>query len=225
MSSPLTYCPNQHTINRQSSQRAVERDQRHRHSNALGGIAERNNIIEPLHNKSLYVITGGPGSGKTTVLQQLIERGFAHADEVARKIIQQQVATGGDALPWANCRRYTDLMLSESIASYNAYFHSSATTFMDRGIPDTACYARLIGTPIAADLDHACRQYRYNERVFIAPPWEEIYTTDTERQQTFKEALATYEQMVKVYSHYGYTLIDLPKLPAAERAEFIVGLI
>ena len=52
--------------------------------------------------KNLYVITGGPGAGKTTVLRELEQQGLGCALEVARQMIQEQVRDGGTALPWAD---------------------------------------------------------------------------------------------------------------------------
>ncbi len=51
-------------------------------------------------NSNLFIITGGPGSGKTTLLAELEKRGFQCVSEVARIIIQQQIVSKGNALPW-----------------------------------------------------------------------------------------------------------------------------
>ncbi|MGH9693368.1 MAG: AAA family ATPase [Bryobacteraceae bacterium] len=145
-------------------------------------------------NDRLFVITGGPGSGKTTLLLELEQRGFLCSQEVARQIIQEQVSTSGDGLPWANMLRYTQLMLDRSVAAYREHTPAPGIVFMDRGIPDAACYARLIGLPPFEDLERACEAYRYNKMVFMGPPWKEIYATDSERKQTYAEAVATYER-------------------------------
>ncbi len=177
-------------------------------------------------NDNLIVITGGPGSGKTTLLKTLEEQGFRCSHEVARQIIQKQVATGGDALPWADTLRYTELMLARSIAAFRENTPSAEIVFMDRGIPDVACYARLIGLlPFFDDLKTACQTYRYNEIVFLAPPWKEIYATDKERKQTYAEAVATYEMMAEVYREYGYRPIELPKTSSLQRAGFVQAAI
>jgi len=173
-------------------------------------------------NNRLFIVTGGPGAGKTTLLLELERRGFHVSHEVARQIIQEQVAANGDALPWADTRRYTELMLERSIAAYRES-SSTETVFMDRGIPDVACYARLIGLPLIEKLQSACNEYRYNPRVFLAPPWQEIYATDTERKQTYSEAVATYEMMAEVYREYGYQPIELPKTDPQQRAEFVLA--
>jgi len=174
-------------------------------------------------NDWLFIVTGGPGAGKTTLLLELERRGFRVSHEVARQIIQEQVAANGDALPWADTRRYAELMLERSVAAYRESSPSSEMVFMDRGIPDVACYARLIGLPLFEELQSACRVYRYNPRVFLTPPWEEIYATDSERKQTYAEAVATYEMMGEVYREYGYQPIELPKTDPRQRADFVLA--
>jgi predicted ATPase len=182
-------------------------------------------MVDRIENDRLFVITGGPGSGKTTLLRQLAERGFSFSAEVARQIIQEQVRTNGDALPWQDTLRYTELMLTRSIAAFRSSTPSSEIIFMDRGIPDVAGYARLIDLPFFEDLRTACETYRYNTKVFMAPPWQEIYTTDSERKQTYQEAIETHRVLTAVYQEFGYRPIELPKVAPVERAEFVIELI
>ena len=53
-----------------------------------------------------YVITGGPGVGKTTLIEGLRDLGFNTIDEDARKIIKNQVEIQGQGLPWKNKELY-----------------------------------------------------------------------------------------------------------------------
>ena len=143
--------------------------------------------------------------------------------EVAREIIQEQMAVNGDALPWKNTKRYTALMLERSVLSYaRAREQQHAITLFDRGIPDTVTYARLINLPVSNELDAAAQSLRYNNKVFILPPWEAIYTTDKERKQTYAEAVATYEMLCQTYTGYGYTLIELPRVDIDARLEAVL---
>ena len=46
-----------------------------------------------------FVITGGPGSGKSTLIAALEAEGFPCSAEAGRAIIRQQAAISGRALP------------------------------------------------------------------------------------------------------------------------------
>ena len=126
-------------------------------------------------------------------------------------------------LPCCHRREHADFHKPEVCAG--PHYPSLTTTFSDRGIPDTLCYARLIGLRDNGPIETACREYRYAPVVFLAPPGREIYETDRERKQDFAEAERTYAQLAEVYRDCGYELAVLPRLPPPARAEFILTLI
>ncbi|NYF89096.1 AAA family ATPase [Tunturiibacter empetritectus] len=175
-------------------------------------------------NKNLIVISGAPGAGKTTLLNVLQSRGYACVPEIARRIIQEQMQSGGNALPWQDTTAYIKLMLEGSIASFLQHQHAQHPTFFDRGLPDTLGYAQIIQLPYQHPdqraIKEACALHRYS-KVFLAPPWRAIYTTDTERKQTFNEALFSFEQAMKAYTRCGYDPILIPLSTPNERADFI----
>lgn len=179
----------------------------------------------PLQSKPLFVITGGPGVGKTAIIRELQYRGYDCVDEVARRIIKEQMESGGNALPWADTAAYTQQMLSRSVQSFIENREARSITFFDRGIPDTLAYARLIGLDVFPELNEAVHTHRYHPVVFILPPWKEIYETDSERKQTFAEAVQTYEVMTRTYSGCGYLPIVVPKLNVQARADFVERMI
>ena len=49
-----------------------------------------------------YALTGGPSSGKSTLLKELQSRGIYCMKEVAEYIINGELERGGDILPWIN---------------------------------------------------------------------------------------------------------------------------
>jgi predicted ATPase len=174
---------------------------------------------------NFYIFTGGPGSGKTSVVEALRACGFACVSEVGRQIIKEQIAIGGDALHTADAVKYRDLMLSRSIYTYNRVVERSAPVFFDRGIPELVGYGDLIGAETPAYIHKAADLFRYNKRVFIMPPWQEIYCQDDERKQDYAEAVATYRFAAEIYPKLGYELLEVPKTSVAGRVDFVLASI
>ncbi len=174
---------------------------------------------------SFYVLTGGPGAGKTTLIEQLTKKGYNCIPEVGRKIIKEQLSFGGTALPWSNTDNYANFMLQYSLQDYISHYSEMRICFFDRGIPDILGYAELINMPNQALYINSVENFRYNSTVFILPPWEDIYIMDSERKQDFKLATTTYNTMKKVYEEYGYNLIEVPCMSISERINFIIDRI
>lgn len=55
---------------------------------------------------NFHVITGGPGSGKTTLIDMLAAQGFHQMPKASRAIIRGQVTVGGTAMPWVDRAAY-----------------------------------------------------------------------------------------------------------------------
>ena len=180
-------------------------------------------MTKPLYKAHCFVFTGGPGAGKTAVIEVLEQKGYLCIPEVARQIIRQQVASDGPGVPWKDMQLYMQLMQEQTIAVFDmAPPASTGAVFFDRGLPDVICHAEVNNLPVDEELKNATQQLRYNQQVFLFPPWEEIYQTDAERKQSFETAEATYEVLKNVYKKYDYVLVEVPKMPIADRAAFIL---
>lgn len=113
-------------------------------------------------------------------------------------------------------------MLSWEMRSYRAARELAGPVFFDRGVPDTIGYLRLCGLPVPDHLTNAATKFRYARRVFVAPPWPEIFTQDEERKQTLDEAERTCQSVAGVYAELGYELVTLPPAPVEERVRFLL---
>lgn len=173
--------------------------------------------------QQFYVVTGGPGSGKSTLLDYLEQQGFMRSVEAGRSIIQEQTMIGGAALPWEDRILFAELMLSWEMRSYRQGLEqgNTAPVLFDRGVPDIIGYLRLEGLDVPVHIQRAGELFRYNKRVFIAPPWADIYRQDAERKQDLETAHRTFDMMVAVYTELGYELVELPRCSIEERAEYI----
>jgi predicted ATPase len=167
----------------------------------------------------LVIITGGPGTGKTTLIDALGTAGYPVARDGARAIIQYRNVIGG---PWHDPDLFGELMLSWDVRTYHWALEQTGPVFFDNGVPSDVGYWRLLGRPVPAHLTEAVRAYRYHPVVFVAPPWPEIYRTDTERTQTFAHSERVYGYVRRTFPDLGYQLIDLPRCDPAERARFVL---
>lgn len=176
--------------------------------------------LEPTHR--LHILTGGPGSGKSTLIAALAAAGVVTSAEVGRQVIREQLAAGGDALPWADERAFAEAMWPREVAAHAAALATGATVVLDRGAPDVVGFLRVSGLAVPPCIDAAARATRYNPRVFLAPFWPAIYGHDEERRQSPEVAAATEAVMRATYADYGYTSVELPRAPVADRVAFVL---
>ncbi len=93
--------------------------------------------------------------------------------------------------------------------------------FFDRGIPDVLAYMDYFKQVYPTTFEAISRSYRY-DKIFILPPWKDIYTSDNERLETFQEAEELHLHLSATYKKFGYEPIMVPKASIAERTAFVL---
>ncbi|MDR6457522.1 putative ATPase [Chryseobacterium vietnamense] len=176
---------------------------------------------------TFYIITGGPGAGKTTLLNELNRHRLITVPEEGRKIIKEQINSGGEGLPWLDKELFAELMFKESVKTYLkiSQMVNTEPVFFDRGILDTLGYMKLENISIPASMALKAGEMVYHNNVFMLPPWKDIYENDPERKQTFEKAVETFECMKEIYLEYDYNIIEIPKISVENRARFILDTI
>ncbi len=170
---------------------------------------------------NFFIITGGPGAGKTTLIEELRKRGFFCVEDIARKIIRDEAFGNNDR---ENTQHFTEMLLSGSIEAYEKAMRDGyGTIFFDRGVVGDIGYVFRTNMLISPELCRAASSLTYNKKVFMAPPWEEIYCNDNERIQTYEKALEVYENLRDIHYKYGYEIVELPKTSVEKRADFVIG--
>jgi predicted ATPase len=170
----------------------------------------------------VYVITGGPGFGKTVLIEKLRNMGYPVGEEAVRRIIIQQIECQGDILPWKNVSKFEKLLMQERIGFLNR-IDKQDIAFSDRGLPDQAGFSMFKGKSISNELSSAILLNRYAKKVFVTPPWGQIYTNDPIRTETFEEAVKIHQCITQAYEENGYELIDLPLTTPDQRIAFIIN--
>jgi predicted ATPase len=166
------------------------------------------------------VISGCSGGGKSSLLAELGRRGHAVVEEPGRRIVREELSSGGSALPWVDGAAFARRAIAMAVADRASAAALDGWVFFDRGLVDAAAaLEHLTGEQVLATLGQA---HRYHRRVFLTPPWPEIYVTDLERRHDFNAALAEYSRLLEAYPSLGYELIVLPKVGVVERADIVL---
>lgn len=173
--------------------------------------------------KEIVVIIGGPGSGKTTLIDMLLEKGYTCYPEISREVTLEARKQGIEQLFLEKPLLFSELLLEGRKRQYqNALKEDCDIVFIDRGIPDVLAYMHYIGDAYPAFFDDACKEHKYT-KIFFLPPWQEIYTSDEARYENYAQAELIAGHLVETYKKYGYNLIEVPKDTPDNRILFILG--
>lgn len=171
------------------------------------------------------VLIGGPGTGKSSVLNELISRGFLCKPEISREVTLEAQKKGIDQLFLTNPLLFSDLLLKGREKQYlEANESTDKLVFFDRGIPDVHAYLEFFNTDYPAHFIKKSTTHLYT-KVFMLPPWKEIYTCDNERYESFEEAVKIYHHLKKTYEQIGYKISIVPFGTIQERTDYILNAI
>lgn len=165
------------------------------------------------------LITGCSGGGKSTLLAALSAAGHATVPEPGRRIVVEELAGDGAALPWVNAGAFARKALA--LARADLQGAKGDPVFFDRGLIDAAvALQHMEGIRLEVSLGGPSP---YADPVFLAPPWPELYATDPERQHGLDEALAEYDRLARALPALGHRVVTLPRLPVADRVAFVLN--
>ncbi len=165
-----------------------------------------------------WILTGAPGSGKTTILDELRDS-LRCVDEPARRVLAEQRESGGPGVPERDPVHFVELLLDAAVADHERALGAGPTLF-DRGIPDCIAYAIHLGVDPGPSI-RASERYRYHDEVLIVEPWEEIYVTDDERTMSFADTVAFHAALEEAFDRSGYRRVAVPRGSTSERAAFV----
>ena len=173
-------------------------------------------------NTKKIVITGGPGTGKSSIIDELKERGHICFDEISRQVTLEARKSGVDQLFLTQPLLFSQMLLegrAKQFVEANAYKNS--TVFLDRGLPDVLAYMDYFGSTYPEDFVEIS-QYNTYDAVFILAPWKEIFKSDSVRYETFEQSELIHEHLLNTYNRFNYNLIDIPFDTVEKRTDFII---
>ena len=167
------------------------------------------------------ILSGCSGGGKSTLLAALAARGHTTIEEPGRRIVAEEQAGDGKALPWIDLAAFARRAIAMARDDRERARNLPGFVFFDRSMIDAAA---ALATAIGDDamLQSLKTEYRYHNKVFLTPPWPEIYQQDSERRHDLAAAEDEYRRLLEVYPALGYEVVVLPKMAVEERVEFIL---
>lgn len=171
-------------------------------------------------SERFVLVTGCSGGGKSTLIDALAARGFGTVPEPGRRIVAEELKTEGRALPWVDMQAFAQRAVDVARDDLRAAQSTQGPVFFDRGLIDAAVALQFSGGPSVKEVLGEMRPYA--QRVFVAPPWPEIYKSDDERRHTFEAAEEEYQRIAKILPMLGYEIFTLPKISVPDRAEMVI---
>lgn len=171
------------------------------------------------------VITGGPGSGKTTLINSLEQNGQKVLHEISREVIREAQKEGIEQLFLENPLLFSEKLLEGRLKQYemgDAY--SNSFLFFDRGMPDVTAYMDYMDIHYPGNFVKTCTENKY-DAIFVLPPWKEIYIQDNERYESFGQAEKIFDFLKEGYRKYGYEVYEVPFATVNERMEYILNVL
>jgi predicted ATPase len=157
-----------------------------------------------------FVLTGAPGVGKTTLADALRTRGHVVVREAATDVIAR--GQEGDG--------FVDAVLAVQLERQRAA--AGAVQVFDRSPVCTLALARHLGVTPSAALERAAKRAAgvYEPDVFLVRPLGFIVPTAA-RRISYPDSLRFEAVHEEVYREHGFTLVDVPNAPLAERVELV----
>lgn len=167
------------------------------------------------------VFIGGPGTGKSTILNALKEEGFCCYNEVAREVTLEAQKKGIDQLFLEQPLLFSELLLKGREEQYlDASNQSDSIVFFDRGLPDIHAYMDYIEIDYPELFVEKSKHYKY-DFIFHFAPWKEIYESDNERYESFGESMKIDTYLLNSYESLGYQIHSIPFGKVYDRVSFI----
>lgn len=170
-----------------------------------------------------YVLTGTPGAGKTTVIEELRALGHPVVAEAATDLIARRQAAG-EGEPWSAPEFVDDVLRLQRDREEQA--RGVDVCFFDRSPVCTLALSRFLGRPdsasLTAEIERIRRAGTYERTVFFLANLGHVVPSAA-RRISFEDALEFEKLHREAYAELGYQLCEIPVGTPGERAAMILA--
>lgn len=166
-----------------------------------------------------YVITGGPSSGKTTLINELAKVGYYTVPETARFLIDKERTDGKPLEEIRGDEREFQRKVFKMRIDVEDKLPKDKIVFLDRALPDCIAYYEVLGVD-TKELIEACKKRRY-KKVFLL---EQLpYKKDYARVENKELANKLNDIIYKTYSKLGYEVVRIPPMSVKDRLKVVLS--
>jgi len=158
----------------------------------------------PIIMQRKLVLTGGPGVGKTSLIELLEKIGQEVVPEAAREIITEQEQTEDPILPWRDFVAFQRLVTDSQKQAEDGI--QTGLAFLDRGFIDQLGYFAEQGLPPSHDLYQLIREAGYTGVFLLAPV---LYKKDAQRQEDEAKAKRLHAEITRAWEEQGFEIIHI----------------
>ncbi|MEJ2267457.1 MAG: ATP-binding protein [Nanoarchaeota archaeon] len=172
--------------------------------------------------QSIYIISGGPGTGKTSTIKELKKRGFKILPEATREIASKDKRFIGKSIKEINMSQFQEEIFN---LQKNFYLNncSEGIIFSDRGFGDTLAYYKINNLDIPKDKFDYANRFSF-AKIFILD-FLNFYETDELRMESKREQEIIQNEIIKMYQKLNYKPIIVPFDSLENRVNFILNKI
>ena len=170
---------------------------------------------------SKIVISGGPGGGKTTIINSLKDMGYYCYDEISRELIQKYKKKYNQNIFFENPLEFSKLLWKKREEQYkNSIIQKEYDkVFFDRSLLDVTSYLEFIGKR-NLNLEKKLSNLNY-DIVFLVKPTKKNYKKDFSRHENFNQSMKIHNILEKNYKNH-FKTVNVPFKKLSERLNFII---
>ena len=168
------------------------------------------------------VISGCSGGGKSTLIDALSSRGFRTVAEAGRIIVHNELIADGRALPWIDPKLFAEELAALAAEQFASAAELDEPVFFDRSVVEPLVFSKIHGLELSEKVGRQAKDCRYDNPIFVVPPWEEIFVQDAERRHSFRDAVNEYEALYTAFLEFNYEVRVIPKMAIDARVDYIV---
>lgn len=170
-----------------------------------------------------YILTGTPGSGKTSALHMLKHLGYAVIEEAATDVIALEHSRG-NLEPWRQTDFIDSIVQLQKQRQLDAATSADELQVYDRSPLCTLALSQYLGYPpspcLQAEIERIEQERIYQRFVFFLEHLGFCQPTAA-RKITFEESLLFERIHAEVYTVLGYDVIKIAPEPLVERVQAI----